>query len=60
MEYGIHMNTAKLLTSPLWFPFWLVWNILAYIGRTLWFVITFSIKVAIVLFAIGLIVWLWW
>jgi hypothetical protein len=55
------MSTVKLLTSPLWFPFWLVWNILAFIGRTLWAVITFSIKVAIVLAVIfGLIAWFWW
>lgn len=55
------MSAIKLLTSPLWFPFWLVWNILAFVGRTLWFAFTFSLKLAIILFAIfGLIVWLWW
>jgi len=55
------MSTAKLLTSPLWFPFWLVWNILALVGRTLWFMITLSIKAAVIVLAIfGLIVWLWW
>ena len=61
MDSVAHMNTVKLLTSPLWFPFWLVWNVLAYIGRTLWFVVTFSFKVAVVLFVIALLVmWLWW
>ncbi|MBM2840750.1 MAG: hypothetical protein HW412_1278 [Bacteroidetes bacterium] len=55
------MNAAKLLASPLWFPFWFVWNVLAFLGRTLWFFITFSVKAAIILLAIfGLIVWLWW
>ena len=55
------MDTLKLLTSPLWFPFWLVWNVLAFLGRTFWFVVTLSLKVAIILLAIfGLIMWLWW
>jgi len=55
------MSTVKLLASPLWFPLWLVWNVLAFLSRALWFVITFSVKVAIILLAIfGLIALLWW
>ena len=55
------MKMLKLLTSPLWFPLWLVWNILAVLGRTLWFILTFSLKAAIVLLAVfGLIVFLVW
>ena len=55
------MSTIKVLTSPLWFPFWLVWTVLAFLGRTLWFAITVSLKAAIIILAIfGLIAWLWW
>ena len=55
------MGTAKLLTSPFWFPFWFVWKVFSFIGRTFWFVISLLLKilvVALVLFAI--IVLLWW
>jgi hypothetical protein len=55
------MSTARLLTSPLWFPFWLVWNVLSVVGRTIWIVVTVSLKLAVVLLAIfGLLVWVWW
>jgi len=55
------MSTFKVVTSPFWLPFWLVWTVIAFIGRMLWGVVTFTLKVAIVVFAIfGLIVWLWW
>jgi hypothetical protein len=55
------MSTARLLTLPLWFPLWLVWNIFAFLGRTIWLVLTVSLKLTIILLAIfGLLVWVWW
>jgi hypothetical protein len=55
------MNTVKVLTAPIWFPIWLIWTIVAVVGRTFWFVITLSIKLTILLLAVfGLLVWLTW
>gem|GEM_PF-5223655 len=57
----VTMSTARLLTLPLWFPLWLVWNIFAFLGRTIWLVLTVSLKLTIILLAIfGLLVWVWW
>ena len=54
------MIVLKILTFPLWFPFWLIWTILAFIGRAIWFVFTLSVKTALVLILILLLIaWLW-
>jgi len=55
------MSALKVLTFPIWFPFWLVWNMLMLLGRSLWGLFTFTLKLAILVLALfGLIVWLWW
>jgi hypothetical protein len=54
------MGTVKILTAPIWFPFWLIWTVLAFIGRTFWFFFTLMFKILILALAIfGLIVLLW-
>lgn len=55
------MSTAKLLTSPIWFPFWFIWKVFAFIGRTFWFLFSLLLKILIIALAIfGFIVLLWW
>jgi hypothetical protein len=52
------MGTAKPLTSPLLLPFRLLWNAFALVGRTIFRVVTFSLKLAILLLVVVLLL-LW-
>jgi hypothetical protein len=52
------MDSAHFLASPLLFPFRVIWNLLAFAGRIIVRIVTFSLKLTLlVILVLLLLLW---